>query len=64
MKFSHFWKAWLSTVIGAAIPVVTAIASELIKGKIVWEAVAPTVIPFVIFATTDFLKELKSEIDK
>ncbi len=62
MKFSNIWKAWLSTLVGLLIPIVTGIATQLVSGSVDWTAVKTSLIATAGLALTDLLKELNKTI--
>lgn len=64
MKFSNIWKAYLSSFIGAVIPIITAIASDAITGTINWTAVKASLAPAVVLFITDLLNEAKNELNQ
>ena len=62
MKFSNIWKAWASTFIGALIPIVTGIVTDLVSGSIDWTAVKTALLPAIILGLSDALKEIQNEV--
>lgn len=62
MKFSNIWKAWLSTLVGLLIPIVTGVATQLVTGTVDWTAVKTSLIATAGLAFTDLLKELNKTI--
>lgn len=62
MKVSNIWKAWLSTLIGVLIPVLTAVGTSAATGKVNWEIVTAVGVPAFILAVTDILKELQKSL--
>ena len=62
MKFANIWKAWASTFIGAAIPILTGIVTNAINGSVDWAAVKTAILPAIILGLTDALKEIQNEV--
>ncbi len=53
------WKAWITSLIGAAIPILTGIISDLVSGHINWDAMKMSFIAFGVLAFTDLLREVQ-----
>jgi 1,4-dihydroxy-2-naphthoate octaprenyltransferase len=62
MKFSNIWKAMGTTLIGALVPIITGAMTAMINGSIDWTAVKASLIPAILLALTDALKEIQNEI--
>jgi hypothetical protein len=64
MKLSNIWKAWLSSLIGAFIPIFTGLLTSVINGTVDWTSVKISLAPALVLVFTDILKELQNEIKK
>lgn len=64
IKLSNIWKAYLSSFIGAVIPIITGVVSDLITGHVDWHAVKVSLAPAVVLFITDLLNEAKNELSK
>jgi hypothetical protein len=62
MKLSNIWKAWLSSLLGLLIPIITLCVSDLFTGSINWTAVKASLAPALALLVTDILKEIQNEI--
>lgn len=62
MKLSNVWKAWMTTLIGALIGILTLAAEMFMNGTFTWKTFLVAAVPFVIGAFTDLLNEVKKEI--
>jgi hypothetical protein len=61
MKFSNILKAYKTTIIGLAIPVVTAIVQVLTAGPVSWKVIGSAVAAALLLAVTDLLNEAKKK---
>jgi hypothetical protein len=59
----NIWKAWVTSLIGALIPLITGIVTELLNGSIDWTAVKTSLAPALILIFTDILKEIQNEVN-
>lgn len=57
----NIWKAYRSTLIGLAIPVLTAVYQGLSTPPVNWKAIGTSVVLAVILALTDILKETQKK---
>ena len=62
MKLQNIWKAWVSSLIGALIPIVTGIITQAVTGHIDWVSVKTSLAPALVLIFTDILKEIENEI--
>lgn len=59
IKLSNLWKAWLSTLIGLLIPVITGALTSWVTGSVDWAAVKASAIPAIILAFTSTMKQVQ-----
>lgn len=64
MKLSNLWKAWVSSLIGALIPILTGLLTSVINGNVDWTSVKISLAPALALVFTDILKELQNEVKK
>lgn len=64
IKTKYLIKAWISTLLGGLITVMTTLVSWIIDGSFNWKAFAASFGIAVILAFTDLFKELKKQIDE
>ena len=61
-NISNVYKAWLSTLIGVVITVLSGIISQANTGHVNWHLVIATGSGALLLALTDILKEVQKEI--
>ena len=62
LNLKNVSKAWVSTLIGVAVGIVSSAATAYADGSFSWKAVAAAVVPAVALAVTDVLKEVQKEL--
>ena len=63
IKTSNIWKAWITTVIGLFIPIITTAGTKIIDGSINWHDVKLSLIGTGVLALTDLLSEVKKSLN-
>jgi len=61
-KLSNVWKDWVSTIIGAFVPVLTGLITTITAGQINWTAVKMSFAGAAILAFTDILKKISTSL--
>lgn len=65
MKLDNIWKAWISTLLGLLIPVITGIVTMVSSGNGVdWKAVKMSLIATGLLALTDLFKEIQTKLNE
>jgi uncharacterized membrane protein YfcA len=63
MKKSNISKAWKSTLLGICLGILTSASTVLAQGEFNWKSVLAGAIPAIILSVTDFLNEIKKDVE-